>query len=151
MRSFIELFTMWRHTRLVVLAYGLAVLAASAICALSIGWGIHLMELFPFAMTTGVVLSNNVLVGLVLGPPFLLAIQGRVRRMHLLYADIAAPPAPAAPARLIHRIAGIVAAGASLGGIAAGDMATAAGGPDTAVIAASTPFLAVALLASLLA
>lgn len=131
--------------------YSLAVVTASAFCALSIAWGVHLLELFPFAVTAGVILSNNILVGLVLGPPFLLAIQGRVRKMHLLYSDIAAPPPPAAPVRLLRRVAGLAAGSAASAGIAAGYTAMAGGSADTAVIAATTPFLIVALVASLLA
>lgn len=133
------------------LVYILAVGSASAACALIIGWGIHILGLFPFVTTAGIILGNNLIVGLVLGPPFLLAIYPRVARMNLLYADIAGPQHPVSPAaRTLSRVAALAGAAAALGGIGAGYLTAVAAGTDAAITAAVTPFVLVVLLAAAL-
>ncbi len=131
-------------------AFVLAAVAASSICALVIGWGIHLLGLYPFQATGLFILGNNLLMALVLGPPFLVAIQPRVARMNLLYTDISFDASQhRAPARVlvVRRMASLVLAAASLAGLAAGCFASTDAASDTAVLAAAAPFLAAALIA----
>jgi len=136
--------------------YLLAALASSAACALAIGWGIHLLRLFPFVTTAGIILVNNLLVGLLLGPPLLVALYPRVARMNLLYRDLSDESLTSHTegrkrmTRVISRGAGLAVAAAGISGIAAGYLAAASGGTDTAITAAAGPFLLAVLLASLL-
>lgn len=133
------------------LVYMLAVCSASAACALIIGWGIHLLGFFPFVTTSGIILGNNLIVGLALGPPFLIAIHPRVARMNLLYADLASTPAkPSSTSRTLSRIAAIAGTAAALSGIGAGYLVAVSSGTDSAITAAVTPFVLVVLLAAAL-
>jgi energy-coupling factor transport system substrate-specific component len=130
--------------------YLLVVVAAAGACALVIGWGVHLLGLVPFAATSGVILVNNLLVGIVLGPPFILAIHPRVARLNLLYEDIAgAPSGDARSSRLIRRAASLAVAASALAGLAAGYTASATASSDTAVTAAATPFVLAVIAAAL--
>lgn len=131
--------------------YILAVVSASSACALIIGWGIHLLGFFPFVTTSGIILGNNLIVGLVLGPPFLLAIYPRVARLNLLYADLAgAERAPSVASNMLSRVAALAGTAAALGGIGAGYLAAVSSGSDAAITAAVTPFVVVVLLAAAL-
>ncbi len=131
--------------------YLLGLTGASACCALYIGWGIHLLGLFPFGATAGIILLNNLLVGTVLGWPFLLAVYPRVARMNLLYADLAGLP-PARPGRrLLPRAASILLTALALSGIAAGYLAWSTGATDSSITRTVTPFvLAVAVVVPLI-
>lgn len=144
----------WRRGRFVAgswTAWGvftLCVVAASAACALVIGWGIHALGLFHFQITSTAILLNNVAFGMILGPLFLLALEPRVARMGLRYRDIVpAPDREGSGGRAVRCAASLAVAGLALAGILAGDMATA-GDPDGAVTAAALPFLALLLLAA---
>ena len=133
------------------IVYILAVVSASSACALVIGWGIHILGFFPFVTTSGIILGNNLIVGLVLGPPFLLAIYPRVARLNLLYTDLAnveRRPSPASST--LARAAALAGTAAALCGIGAGYLAAVAGGTDAAITAAVTPFVVVVLLAAAL-
>jgi len=127
--------------------YMFGLVGASACCGLVIGWGVHLFGLFPFGATAGIILVNNLLVGSVLGWPFLLAIYPRVARMNLLYADLAGLP-PARPGlRLLPRLASLALTVIALAGIGAGYLAWTSGASDATVTQTVTPFvIAVALI-----
>lgn len=58
---------------------------ASLVCAVVIGWGVEALGLAPFAALGNIVLLNNFLVAVVLGPPLLAALYPRVRRWGLLH------------------------------------------------------------------
>lgn len=58
------------------------VLGASA-CALTAGWGVDLLGIFPYAFLANVIFLNNVLVTALLGPPLLAILGPRVRRFGL--------------------------------------------------------------------
>jgi len=62
-------------------------LAASAGCALVIGWGLDLIGMAPFSFVGNVILLNNLIVSAVLGPPLLAALYPRVKQWGLLYTD----------------------------------------------------------------
>lgn len=129
----------------------LATAAASGACALVIGWGIHLLGLFHFVTTAGIILANNSLVCLVLGPPLLIALHPRVARMDLLYPDLAGEgrgigTRSTGRARFLRRAASAGSAASALGGIAAGYIVWVSGQPDAVVTATTTPFVIATLL-----
>lgn len=132
--------------------YLLAVVAASSACALVIGWGVHLLRLYPFTLTAGWILGQNLLMGFVLAPPLLLALSPRVARMRLLYADRnrGEPRGGPAAAGPFPRLASVGVAALSLGGILAGYAAAAGGASDAAVAGAAAPFVALVILVSVL-
>lgn len=76
------------HTPGMWLAFVGTVLLASAVCALSIGWGINLLGFIPFSVLGNIILLNNFLVAVVLTPFLLAVIYPRVKRGKLLYRDI---------------------------------------------------------------
>jgi energy-coupling factor transport system substrate-specific component len=68
----------------------LAILA-STVCALIIAWFIALLGLVPFAAGLTLIISNNAIMAIVLGPVLLLALYPRVKRWGLLWAEIMEP------------------------------------------------------------
>jgi energy-coupling factor transport system substrate-specific component len=74
------------------LAFVGVVLLASAVCALTVGWGINLLGFVPFSVLANIILLNNFLVAVVLTPFLLAVIYPRVQRGHLLYRDIMPRP-----------------------------------------------------------
>ena len=70
------------------------VLLASAVCALTVGWGIDLLGFVPFSVLGNIVLINNFVVAVVLTPFLLAVIYPRVKRGRLLYSDIMQRTAP---------------------------------------------------------
>ncbi len=80
----------WRETAL----FAAAAVPASAACAATIGWGVDLLGLVPFAALGAVIFVNNLVVGLTLGPVLLRLVRPRVAAWHLLWTDIMDAPAP---------------------------------------------------------
>ncbi len=64
------------------------VLLASAVCALTVGWGINLLGFVPFSVLGNIILINNFMVAVVLTPFLLSVLYPRVKRSQLLYRDI---------------------------------------------------------------
>jgi len=73
-------------------AFAGVVLLASAVCALTVGWGINLLGFVPFSVLGNIILINNFVVAVVLTPFLLAVIYPRVKRGHLLYRDIMQRP-----------------------------------------------------------
>ena len=67
--------------------YGIVCLIASGVCAGIIGWGVDLLGLLPFTILAPAIFLNNIIMGLLLGPPLLLFLYPRVERWGLLYND----------------------------------------------------------------
>ena len=86
----VPLVTTWRQG----LEYGLICVLASAVCAGIIGWGVELLGLLPFVVLAPAIFFNNIVMGLVLGPPLLGFLFPRVQRWRLLYEDIRQSSAP---------------------------------------------------------
>ena len=70
------------------LEYGLVCIVASVACAGIIGWGVELLGLLPFVVLAPAIFFNNIVMGLLLGPPLLMFLYPRVQRWHLRYEDI---------------------------------------------------------------
>ena len=130
--------------------FGLAAVAASAACALTVGWGVHLLGLYPFPLVSGLILANNILFSLVLGPPLLKALEPRVARLNLLYADLAGPRQAAAANKTVSRTAGIALAALAVAGTIAGYAVWAAGTPGATITLTVTPFVLGVILMTLL-
>jgi energy-coupling factor transport system substrate-specific component len=61
---------------------------ASAACAFIIAWGVNALKLVPFTVLGPVIVTNNAVVAIILGPPLLRVLYPRVRRWGLLYRDV---------------------------------------------------------------
>lgn len=70
------------------LEYGLVCVVASGVCAGIIAWGVELLGLLPFIVLAPAIFFNNIVMGLLLGPPLLGFLYPRVQRWHLRYEDI---------------------------------------------------------------
>ncbi len=68
--------------------YGLICVVASGVCAGVIAWGVELLGFLPFAILAPAIFFNNVVMGMMLGPPLLKFLYPRVKRWGLLYADL---------------------------------------------------------------
>jgi len=110
-----EYLASWRGLLLVEAS---AVLAAAA-CGLVIGWGADMVGIAPFAALGNVIVLNDILVPAVLGPILLKALERRVRRLGLFYADVLETPA-GRPRTFAPGL--VLVAAASLGGLAAGNL-----------------------------
>jgi len=97
---------------------GSVVLAAAA-CGLFIGWGVDLLGLAPFAALGNIVTANNVIYPAVLSPLLLKALDGRVRKLGLLYPDVL-DVAPTRPRTFGLGLAFLIVA--CVGGLAAGNI-----------------------------
>ena len=99
----------------------LAVIAlASTLCAAVVGWGLNLLAFHPFTVLGTIVLTNNLVVAVVLGPLLLGILYPRIAKAHLLYRDLLGPRAPVPRWRAVLGI-GLVVAG-SVGAFAAGEL-----------------------------
>jgi len=67
---------------------------ASMICAGVIGWGVDWLGFLPFAVLTPAVFFNNMVMGLLLGPPLLLFLYPRVKAWGLRYQDLSVQESP---------------------------------------------------------
>ncbi|MFC7216130.1 QueT transporter family protein [Saliphagus sp. GCM10025334] len=68
--------------------FALIAVAASAACAAVIAWGLELLGLFPFSVLGTIILLNNTIAALILGPPLLYLTYPRIKSMGLLYPDL---------------------------------------------------------------
>lgn len=71
-----------------LLEYLVIVVAASALCASIIAWGLELLGLFPFSVLGTIILLNNTIAAAILGPPLLYLTYPRIKEMGLLYPDL---------------------------------------------------------------
>ncbi len=101
------------------LAFGGTVLLASAVCAMTVGWGINLLGFVPFSVLGNIILVNNFLVAVVLTPILLAVIYPRVKRGQLLYREIL--PRTPRP-RWQRRIGLTIVVAATIGGMLCGNL-----------------------------
>ncbi|WP_323191481.1 QueT transporter family protein [Halostella sp. PRR32] len=71
-----------------LLEYVIVVVVGSALCASIIAWGLEVLGLFPFSVLGTIILLNNVIASVVLGPPLLYLTYPRIKDMGLLYPDL---------------------------------------------------------------
>jgi len=96
-----------------------AVIALAAmLCATVIGWGLNWLGFHPFKVLASIVLVNNLVVALALGPFLLAVLYPRVERARLLYRDLLGPRV--APPRAQVIVGVILVVGGTLGAFVAG-------------------------------
>lgn len=99
----------------------LAVIAlASTLCATVVGWGLNLLAFHPFTVLGTIVLTNNLVVAIILGPLLLRVLYPRIARARLLYRDLLGPRAPVPAWRAALGI--VLLVGGTLGAFAAGEL-----------------------------
>jgi energy-coupling factor transport system substrate-specific component len=64
---------------------------ASVVCATIISWWVDLIGFIPFTAALVLIVSNNAIMGIVLGPILLLALYPRVKQWGLLWTEIMEP------------------------------------------------------------
>jgi energy-coupling factor transport system substrate-specific component len=143
----------WRQTAL----FAAAAVPASAVCAATVGWGVDLLGLVPFAALGAVIFVNNLLVGLTLGPVLLRLVQPRVAAWHLLWTDVMEVPARGAGRRRLGGTliwagaVGALAAGLAIStGMAGGELFRFGVGSSSAGVAAGVPPLLLLFLLGVL-
>ncbi len=106
------------------IAFAAVVLLSSAVCALTVGWGINLLGFVPFSVLGNIILVNNFLVAVVLTPFLLAVLYPRVRGGQLLYRDIMRCPGAEARARrrATRRVGLAIVVAATAGGMVLGNM-----------------------------
>ncbi len=92
----------------------------ATLCATVVGWGLHSLGFHPFRVLGSVVLINNLVVAIVLGPFLLAVLYPRVRNAHLLYRDILGPRVR--PPRWRVWLGVALVTGGTLGGFVAGQL-----------------------------
>jgi energy-coupling factor transport system substrate-specific component len=101
------------------LAVYIAVAAvASMACAVIIAWWVAVLGLFPFLATLVLVVANNAIMAIVLGPVVLFALYPRVKRWGLLWTEIMDPDEVSASR--LQSVGNVLVWVGSLGGVAAG-------------------------------
>lgn len=68
--------------------YVVVSVAAAAACAAIIAWVVDALELVPFSVLGPIILTNNAVSAIVLGPPLFYLAYPRVKEMGLLYPDV---------------------------------------------------------------
>ena len=91
---------------------------ASMACAVIIAWWVAVLGLFPFLATLVLVVSNNAVMAIVLGPILLFALYPRVKRWGLLWTEIMNPD-EVSDSRL-QKVGNVLEWVGSIGGVAAG-------------------------------
>jgi energy-coupling factor transport system substrate-specific component len=71
--------------------YVVVAVAASAACAAIIAWVADALGLVPFSVLGPIIVVNNSLAAVVLGPPLLYLTYPRLKEMGLLYPDVLRP------------------------------------------------------------
>lgn len=67
---------------------------AATLCATVVGWGLQILGFHPFTVLGTLVLVNNLVVAIVLGPFLLAVLYPRIRHARLLYRDLLGPRPP---------------------------------------------------------
>ncbi|MFB6221002.1 MAG: QueT transporter family protein [Halolamina sp.] len=68
--------------------YIVVAVAASAACAAIIAWVADALGLVPFAVLAPIIITNNSVSAIVLGPPLFYLTYSRIKEMGLLYPDV---------------------------------------------------------------
>jgi len=143
----------WRGTAL----FAAAAVPASAACAATIGWGVDLLGLVPFAALGAVIFVNNLVVGLTLGPVLLRLVRPRVAAWHLLWGDVMDVPTPPARRRRLGALliwggaVGALAVGLAIStGVAGGELFRFGVGASSSGVAAGVPPLLLLFLLGVL-
>jgi len=91
---------------------------ASVVCATIISWWVDLLGFIPFTAALVLIVSNNAIMGIILGPILLLALYPRIKRFGLLWTEIMTPEEVSASG--LRRVGNILVWIGGIGGAAAG-------------------------------
>lgn len=91
---------------------------ASVVCATIISWWVDLIGFIPFTAALVLIVSNNAIMGIILGPILLLALYPRIKRFGLLWTEIMEPEEVSASG--LRRVGNILVWIGGIGGAAAG-------------------------------
>jgi energy-coupling factor transport system substrate-specific component len=130
------------------LAVYIAVAAvASMACAGIIAWWVAVLGIFPFLATLVLIVSNNAVMAIVLGPVLMLALYPRVKQWGLLWTEIMNPEEVSASR--LQRVGNVLAWVGSVGGVAVGVIFSLTGvASGVGIGLALIPFLILILVAS---
>lgn len=76
------------HTIHQIIEYAIIAVASSAVCAVIIAWAADVLGLVPFSVLAPLIMVNNTLAAVVLGPPLLYLIYPRIKSMDFLYPEL---------------------------------------------------------------
>ena len=93
---------------------------AALLCATVIGWGLNWIGFHPFKVLASIVLVNNLVVALALGPLLLAVLYPRIERARLLYRDLLGPRPPRSRLQAVLGVSLVVAG--TCGAFAAGQL-----------------------------
>ena len=96
------------------------VFLASVLCAVFIGWGLHLLGFVPFSVLGNIILFNNFVSSMLFAPLLLAVIYPRVARGRLLYHHLL-PPKPK-KSRTLQFFGLSLLTCAAVGGLVAGNL-----------------------------
>jgi energy-coupling factor transport system substrate-specific component len=68
--------------------YAIVAVAASTACAAIIAWVVDALGLVPFSVLAPIIVTNNTIAAVILGPPLLYLTYPRIKDMGLLYTDL---------------------------------------------------------------
>lgn len=71
-----------------LIVFGITSIVSSFACALVISWGTDALRLVPFAKLASIIILNNVVIAMLLGPILLPILYPRIKKMGLLWSDI---------------------------------------------------------------
>jgi energy-coupling factor transport system substrate-specific component len=130
--------------------YVAVAILASLVCAAIISWWVAVLGIFPFLATLILIVANNAIMGVVLGPILLLALYPRVKRWGLLWTEIMQPEEVSASrlkgtGNVLVWVGGV---GAVVVGVLLGTSNVAPGGVGVGI--ALIPFLILILIGSFL-
>ena len=128
--------------------YIIVALLSSSICALIIGWGVELLGLFPFGFIGGIIIINNSLAAILLGPPLIWLLYPRVARWDLLWTEIMDKKDRSH--QISPRIGSLFLIIAGLGGMITGMLITWGVLQGIGIVPALAPFLLLLIIGALL-
>jgi len=127
--------------------YVAVALLASLACAVIIAWWVAVLGIFPFLATLILVVSNNAIMAIVLGPILLLALYPRVKQWGLLWSEIMNPEEVSASR--FQKVGNVLVWVGGVGGVAAGIILSLTGvASGVGITVGLVPFLLLILVGS---
>lgn len=128
--------------------YIIVALLSGSICALIIGWGVELLGLFPFGVIGGIIIINNSLAAILLGPPLIWLLYPRVARWDLLWTEIMDKSDTSR--QISPMIGSYLLLIAGLGGMITGMLISWGLMPGVSIVIALSPFIVLLIIGAIL-
>jgi energy-coupling factor transport system substrate-specific component len=127
--------------------YVAVALLASMACAVIIAWWVAVLGIFPFLATLILIVSNNAIMAIVLGPILLLALYPRVKQWGLLWTEIMNPEEVSASR--LQKVGNVLVWVGGVGGVAVGVILSLTGvASGVGITLGLVPFLLLILVGS---